>query len=253
MTAKQVHIYVLKDPRDGVVRYVGKTENTPRKRLSRHLHDSQHCNSHKDLWVMKLLREGVTPIIESIELCSLENWPERECFWIKKYRDDGFDLTNTSPGGLGGDGDFLRSLWTPELRVKFSEKMKAVTSTKKERSARKVRSRAMWQDPEYRAKMILPNGSMAQFTEESFARRSATMKKKLTDPKIQKEYSKRAKKMWADPNHKKKTKEAMVRSLETPEARQRKREASLRNWSNPEYIEAQRIAREGRCRQRKEA
>jgi hypothetical protein len=43
----QIWIYVLKDPRDGAVRYVGKTRQTPEDRLNQHL---KWCNltNHTD-------------------------------------------------------------------------------------------------------------------------------------------------------------------------------------------------------------
>ncbi len=150
MNGNPVHIYVLKDPRDGIVRYVGKTECALKKRLVHHLHSSKKPADHKARWMAKLVRDGVTPIIESIEVCPFEIWQERECFWIKKYRDDGFDLTNTAEGGKGANGELMRAIWTPERRRKWGEAVSARNSSDEARARLRESGKAVWEVPGYR-------------------------------------------------------------------------------------------------------
>lgn len=96
-------IYVLKDPRDGMVRYVGKTFKSIQKRLTQHVEDSFNINdkgfkSNKAVWIRRMYEEGFMPVIETIEICQ-ENWAEREMYWISHYNGLGFSLTNMTEGG----------------------------------------------------------------------------------------------------------------------------------------------------------
>ena len=98
-----VSIYFLSDPRDPLnIRYVGKTSKDLRHRLSIHLSSTSLSNkTHKNNWIKSLLILDIIPIITLIEEVSDECWVEREIFWIKYYRDSGFNLTNSTDGGEG--------------------------------------------------------------------------------------------------------------------------------------------------------
>jgi hypothetical protein len=99
-----VIIYALLDPRDRVVRYVGKTHGTLAVRLRQHINNPK--NVHVAAWIRSLLAASVTPIIEEIERIENSNdldWQDRERFWIAEYRSRGCDLTNLCSGGVGGN------------------------------------------------------------------------------------------------------------------------------------------------------
>ena len=71
-------------------------------RLSIHLSSTSLSNkTHKNNWIKSLLILDIIPIITLIEEASDECWVEREIFWIKYYRDSGFNLTNSTDGGEG--------------------------------------------------------------------------------------------------------------------------------------------------------
>jgi predicted GIY-YIG superfamily endonuclease len=79
---KTVYIYVLRDPRNNTVRYVGKTK-----------HPKQRANGHKyagfpswrgGLWQREMKKDGVKPILQVIEECSEADGAAREKYWIKK-------------------------------------------------------------------------------------------------------------------------------------------------------------------------
>lgn len=112
----RVFIYTLADPRNGAIRYVGKTGNLE-WRLRQHL-DARHTKTHRGCWVQELLRNGVLPIIEVIEETTESNWSEAERFWIEYLRFLGFDLTNGDSGGLGG------RRMTTSTRLKISSALK---------------------------------------------------------------------------------------------------------------------------------
>ncbi len=92
-------IYKLFDPRDNQVRYVGLTFNSLKQRLKSH--KNENSKSHKTYWVKSLLKEGICPKIELIEsnIDTYETACEREIYWISKFKEDGYNLTNSASGG----------------------------------------------------------------------------------------------------------------------------------------------------------
>ena len=102
LTNNQVAIYELIDPDTLQKRYVGKS-NDVEKRLNQHM-DPKGINLkyYADRWKMSMIRRGVIPILEIIEIVDENQWKERERFWIKTRSKEGHPLTNTAPGGFGG-------------------------------------------------------------------------------------------------------------------------------------------------------
>lgn len=91
-------IYSLIDPRDGRVRYVGKTICGLQKRLKQHMDEafdygSREFKSEKCKWIRELFDAGYFPEMEEIEVCSY-GWAEAEERWINHYKKENPDLTN---------------------------------------------------------------------------------------------------------------------------------------------------------------
>ncbi len=107
-------IYVLKDPRDNSVRYVGWTKN-PKLRLTKHIWCKD--KNHKQHWINSLIAAGVRPTLEVIESGAGVGYGEAERRWIAFYRQHGARLTNGTDGGEGSLG--LRH--TEEAKRKSSE------------------------------------------------------------------------------------------------------------------------------------
>ena len=97
-------IYVLKHPETGKVRYVGKTARTLEKRLGEHLRSSKSYSHRCANWIKSLQKQGLTPSIELLEKVNLSELEEKEIAWIKKFREEGLDLTNLTDGGEGTIG-----------------------------------------------------------------------------------------------------------------------------------------------------
>ena len=95
---KTTFIYGLKDPRDGLIYYVGKS-NHPKMRLEQHLIES--INDSKMLWIGDLLSNGYEPELVILEEVSRQYWREAERQWISKGRKDGWPLVNLTNGGDG--------------------------------------------------------------------------------------------------------------------------------------------------------
>lgn len=84
---------------DFKIRYIGKA-NDPEMRLKRHIRQYNIGNTHKNNWIKKCISENKIINYVIIEEVNINNWQEREKFWISEFR----DLTNTSSGGIGGSG-----------------------------------------------------------------------------------------------------------------------------------------------------
>jgi group I intron endonuclease len=92
-------IYKLIDPITNEIRYIGLTFNDLKQRLKSHC--SEKSKSHKSNWVQSLKKQGLKPVIESIEdnILSYDEVCEREIFYINKYKSEGHRLTNMASGG----------------------------------------------------------------------------------------------------------------------------------------------------------
>ena len=113
-------IYTLSD-KSGDIRYIGKSD-TPRKRLYNHIKESKDLKkkSHKINWIKSLLDKSELPIIEILEEVSIEDWENSEKYWIEQFRQWGFNLTNLTIGGEGGQGYKHTNFAKQKMRVSKS-------------------------------------------------------------------------------------------------------------------------------------
>jgi len=96
-----IKIYILIDPRNGHVRYVGKTNN-PLKRLSKHISVAKKSTkSHKNAWIKGLLNDNFKPILEVIDEIDEKDWIFWEVYWISQFKTWSFNLLNVMSGGEG--------------------------------------------------------------------------------------------------------------------------------------------------------
>lgn len=114
--AGKTYIYVLIDPTNEMVRYVGKSDNID-IRLKEHIRKVKIANTHKNNWILSLLKNDLKPIIKIIDVVDILEWKFWECFWIDMFKTWGFDLTNTANGGGGGN-------LGAEVNLKISKKLK---------------------------------------------------------------------------------------------------------------------------------
>ncbi len=97
---KKYYLYTLSNPHTNEIRYVGKTNNIER-RYKEHINDT--LVTYKQRWIQKLLKSGLHPKIEVLEVFTCEN----TCFmfeeyWIEQFKYWNFSLTNSTKGGRGG-------------------------------------------------------------------------------------------------------------------------------------------------------
>lgn len=110
MILKQHLIYALCDPRTDEVRYIGQSSCGIIRPKQRH---AARCWS----WEENLSVEGLKPVIEILEECSLDALNDAEIFWISYWRMIGAKLTNLTDGGEGRRGFVI----TEEERQKRRE------------------------------------------------------------------------------------------------------------------------------------
>lgn len=107
-TRKFVYFYILIDPRDNTVRYVGQTSD-PKARLSAHIRESERVVinywSKKHTWVNALLKKDMLPVMKIIDIKEITNRSDilsREKELIEAYKAMGHKLTNSEYRGPYG-------------------------------------------------------------------------------------------------------------------------------------------------------
>jgi hypothetical protein len=87
-------IYALIDPRNNLIRYVGRTVRM-KVRLQQHLEEVA-VNPEKTRWLRELKKQGLTPNMEILETleCKGNEAEERERYWIQSLLSKGAPLTN---------------------------------------------------------------------------------------------------------------------------------------------------------------
>lgn len=94
-----VTLYVLVDPRNGEIRYVGQTTKTLEVRLKDHTY--ARGDHYRAKWLRLLKRLSLKPIIRAIQQVPPATWESAEQYWIKFFKACGCRLVNTAEGGRG--------------------------------------------------------------------------------------------------------------------------------------------------------
>lgn len=93
-------IYILICPMDGLVKYVGKSNN-PYKRAKDHMLDFRNMDLNKSLWITKLKQQKKRPELVIIDEIDLFDWKYWEHWWCSYFKSLGFKLYNSrSRNGL---------------------------------------------------------------------------------------------------------------------------------------------------------
>lgn len=93
-----VYIYALIDPITLEVRYIGRTKDL-KKRYWGHLTPSSQYKSHKCNWFKSLKKVNLKPIMQIIDIVSLEECLNKEIYYIMLFKEKGCNLTNGNNGG----------------------------------------------------------------------------------------------------------------------------------------------------------
>ncbi len=211
-----ISIYVLIDPRDEEIRYVGKTKS-PKRRLGSHLRDRD--DSYRTRWIGKLGRMGMVPRMQVIQEVPASFEAEAEKYWIAYFRAIGCRLTNSTDGGEGNLG------WCPseETRAKMSaasqrtmanpaarqavsavhkgkiisSEHKAVVSKATTERWKTWRANGSYTSPETRAKLSASQTGK-RMTPETVAKMSATLRGKPKSPEHRAALAAHLKAVWSN-------------------------------------------------------
>jgi len=118
---KFAYIYGLRDPRDELIYYVGKSDR-PQQRKREHLR-CRDSNAAKIAWLNDLAQVGLEPELVILQEVLQGEWRETERYWITKGCEDGWPLTNIADGGPNcttpPDYDFMRGYVRADLWPAF--------------------------------------------------------------------------------------------------------------------------------------
>lgn len=95
-------IYILRNPIDNKIFYVGQTMQSLETRLSGHISETGGSNREKIKYIKEILESGNKPFIEAIETiattCYIDKMAvnEREIYWIRYHKSLGCELLNKS-------------------------------------------------------------------------------------------------------------------------------------------------------------
>lgn len=133
---KPAAVYVLVDPRDDAVRYVGVTTKTLHRRCVEHCAAARRGDrGYAYAWLRQVLEAGLRPRIECVETVAPGgDWPEAERRWIRLYRERGARLANLTDGGDGVPG--RRN--TPEQLARLIASLKGRKCSEQARSNMKA-------------------------------------------------------------------------------------------------------------------
>ncbi len=112
-------IYILRDPENLKIRYVGQTIKTLEYRLNEHIQDSKRHKYHNANWIKSILKRNLKPLIELLEECELDKLNEREIYYIAFLSIDN-NLNNIQKGGR--EGSFIKH--DEKAKRKISEFMR---------------------------------------------------------------------------------------------------------------------------------
>lgn len=92
-------VYVLIDPRDGSIRYLGKSKDAI-DRYRHHIKPSRRkLDTEKADWIQDLFDQDLAPCLFVIEEVTEDVWEEREEWWLDQLENE--PLTNHQAGGEG--------------------------------------------------------------------------------------------------------------------------------------------------------
>lgn len=122
-----VSIYGLIDPRDGKIRYVGKTIQRLDYRLQQHVWTSTRRPSKRIVagWITELAGWGLRPSIILLEEVEPDQWREAERRWGKKIQAQNALTNDLNRFGNGSTRSYV-ARWTPALEARLGKDADAV-------------------------------------------------------------------------------------------------------------------------------
>jgi hypothetical protein len=137
MGNKKIYIYVLINPLNNGIFYVGYTYNL-KKRLYEHQYSyNLNDNMYKKFVIKKILNAGLKPEIKAIDECdyvfndelNMFEHERLEIYYIKKYREEGVKLTNLTDGGKNPPTSKRKKIvYQYDKNLNFIKKYESITA-----------------------------------------------------------------------------------------------------------------------------
>ena len=257
-TNEKLLLYWLIDPVTKIVRYVGMTTKGKKKRYADHIYTAKRGLStiHVNRWIKKLLNNGHTPILMIVGAFSnIEELLAKEKYWIKRLRDEGFPLTNSTEGGdYNSPTEDIREkisiaqkkrLGDPAVRNKMSVDaiLRCSDPAVKEMfsKAQKIRFGRPEEVEKLRAKGKL------QFIGARKEYQVQVMNAAKAKPEVRKKMSEGAKRRFGRPEELLKNSQLRKKYFSNPVNREKVSHSIKRLWEDPTYKETQlKALKEGR-------
>lgn len=116
-------IYGLRLKNSDEIRYIGYTSKSLQHRLYGHLTETIKYNHKNACWIKKHKDlEGIDIILLEDNIADIKIAQETEIRYIKNYRENGYNLTNTTDGGEGVCGEFLSNILKKEGNPFYGKK-----------------------------------------------------------------------------------------------------------------------------------
>lgn len=97
-----VYIYALCEPTPKLeIRYIGKTIDPDKRYLSSLKEINKYTTHYKSRWLATLQQAGLSPVMTILSTAADDAWEAEERAWIAFGREQGWRLTNMTPGGEG--------------------------------------------------------------------------------------------------------------------------------------------------------
>lgn len=119
-------IYGLIDPRDGQLRYVGKTVRSLKDRIREHKHDP--TRNHRTNWLKSVYSYGAAPEIVVLEVTTQDEGSAAEIWWIAYMKFIGCKLVNAT---LGGEGVIPTTDTRHKMSIAQKRRVRVSKNTKK--------------------------------------------------------------------------------------------------------------------------
>jgi hypothetical protein len=130
--ALKIFVYGLTDPRNGLIRYIGKTVNGMKRPRAHGLKlQLDRESTHKANWIRQLQQLGLSYGVIVLETVPEDRLSEAEILWIARGRDEGWPLTNLTDGGDG-----CRASEETRSKMSLAKKGKKFTEEHKRKNLR---------------------------------------------------------------------------------------------------------------------
>lgn len=137
-------------------KYIGQSKHV-HERWKKHVYELD-CGKHYNDYLQKSWdKYGKENFKFSVlEYCDIENLDNREIYWISYYS----TLDRNKGYNLKSGGQFLKNIYTDELRRKISKSIKESYSNQELRNLRSNFMTKRWEDPKYLESMSGENNPM---------------------------------------------------------------------------------------------